>query len=139
MRYVLVVFLLAGCGSQGSEERGPAAPDSCTVTGPSGTCVSFQPGSLITDIQFYEENYVYVENCMGLGDVPGPVVLATSELINGVDGVTDMNNGQVSIYHPWAIRHEYVHYILWKTGYPNDRNKNHDHPAFVPGSAWCAS
>lgn len=133
MKSLIAVFavLLAGCG-QSESQLPPAQID---YEGARGTRVGYDSDVSRNDPAQYEKEFISVEQCMFErghieSTVPGPLVRVVSNEINGHAGWVDWETGQITITLLGSIRHEMVHYILWRTGFDNTRNAAHEHAAF---------
>lgn len=126
-----LLFLLSGCG----EAIDPAPPETCTET-QSTECFGIDSDvPKVMPIEWFDMHYSDTALCMHLNtkDTPPAIRIVNFQLdpnpnIGG--GHTSFNSGQITLYSQGLIRHETVHYLLWREGYSNDRNQNHDHPAF---------
>lgn len=123
-----LLFLLSGCG----EAIDPAPPDTCTEI-QSTDCFGVDADvPVVLPAEFFDKWYKYTADCMGLPvqETPPAIRIVNFTIGPGVGGFTSFRDGQITLFSQGLIRHETVHYLLWREGYPNDRNKNHDHPAF---------
>lgn len=142
---LLAAYLAAsGCGhdaTTAAEEAStprqslPSAPLSYDYAGPSGIMVSFD-----TDAPRHfsaadcEHAYQQVSACMNLRS-PGPVVRVVKSpiVVNGREysGYTDFSTGQITLVSCSVAPHEFVHYLLWATQFPNAQNANHVSDGFT--------
>jgi hypothetical protein len=88
--------------------------------------------------------YIEVADCMGLQPEPGPLVIIVEGLIDqfGANGKlyypeTIVIDAQVTTIFPFELtaiaypfKHEFVHYLLNRSGFPQDRNFAHDSQFF---------
>jgi hypothetical protein len=83
-----------------------------------------------------ELHYHDVAGCMGFDATPpGPLVILVAALPEGVcgrcAGFTYLETGTTVVTGLGrSYPHELVHYLLERRGFPRDRNRAHDHPAF---------
>lgn len=139
----LALLTLTACGANDTSHTTPTdepANVACTYSGPTGICVAFADAAA-ADIPAldYERAYRFVEQCMtdnyGTPGAPGPAVLVYSDLfeVDGqrVGGWTSFSTGLIQVHGFGTLYHEYVHYLLWRAGFPNEANANHEHPAFL--------
>lgn len=127
----------------------PAA--SCDYRGTSGMCVILGQSAAAIDFAALERSFLAAKRDaerrfgLELNELSGPVVrvIALPEFrrvhhisprldgdVSGDHGWTAFASGEITITGPAVMRHEAFHYILWQTGYPDDRNAAHDHPIF---------
>lgn len=148
MRALLLVFsmyaCLLACGHDAtsaahneptSAQTLPAAPGAYDYAAPSGMLLSFD-----ADAPRYfsgadcERAYEQVSACMNIR-APGPVVrvVKTPVLVAGREysGYTDFATGQITLVSCSVAPHEFVHYLLWASQFPNAQNANHVSDAFV--------
>lgn len=148
MRYfatvISICILLVACGHDGTTEANagstsaqstPAAPLSYDYAGSSGILVSFD-----ADAPRYfsaadcERAYQQASACMGI-QASGPVVRVVRNpiMVNGREysGFTDFTNGQITLVSCSVAPHEFVHYLLWATRFPNAENAAHVSDGFT--------
>lgn len=81
-----------------------------------------------------ERAYQQVSACMSL-TAPGPVVRVVKNpiVIDGraYSGYTDFTTGQISLVSCSVAPHEFVHYLLWASRFPNAENANHASDTFA--------
>lgn len=112
----------------------PAAPAAIDYVGPSGIVVSFD-----ADAPRYfsaadcERAFQQVSACMNVA-APGPVVRVVKNpiVVNAQEysGFTDFATGQITLVSCSVAPHEFVHYLLWASQFPNAHNANHVSDAF---------
>ncbi len=146
----VTVLLLTGCAAMA--ERPPLqAQPRCDYEGPSGICVRVDPDARRFDLAALEAAYARAKRDvesryqLNLANVGGPTVRvvsfatyarshSTSIRLDGDTGGdfgwTAFRTGEIKITGPAVMRHEALHYLLWRAGYPNDLNAAHEHPAF---------
>lgn len=142
MQSKLIVLLLCvlpvckGCGS--GEHATFTSPDHNDFVGPTGIVVAYDSDVPQGDPTFYDQQFAEARSCMlARGYIyqsySGPVVRVVSFSPSGDHGgFTDFVNGQITInYISAQMYHESIHYLLLRGGLDNERNGNHDHPAFT--------
>lgn len=81
-----------------------------------------------------ERAYQLAAACMSL-QAPGPVVRVVKNpiVVNGREysGYTDFSTGQITLVSCSVAPHEFVHYLLWATRFPNAENANHISDGFT--------
>lgn len=137
--------LLIGCGHDPgsvahpgdgtSANATPAAPTAYDYAGPSGMLLSFDPDAPRYFPAFdCERAYQQVSACMSL-TAPGPVVRVVKNpiVVDGREysGYTDFTTGQITLVSCSVAPHEFVHYLLWASRFPNAENANHASDTFV--------
>ena len=136
--------LLLGCGQdpsnaahpgEASANTAPAAPAAYDYAGPSGMLLSFDAdASRYFSASDCDRAYQQVSACMNIS-APGPVVRVVRNPI-AVDGreysgYTDFTTGQITLVSCSVAPHEFVHYLLWASRFPNAENANHASGAFA--------
>lgn len=142
-RIFLSLLLIAGCGNENSGDdptAGLVIQNECQPNA-RGTCVSIDNDvdTSFHNSKFYEKTFDVVEGCMrskfGIATEDGPFVHVINHILpNGKEGFVAWRDGRVtynaSNNQISTLQHEYVHFILLKNNFPNDRNADHDHQAF---------
>jgi hypothetical protein len=147
---LLAVLIPLGACRTAAESPIAESPE-CDYRGASGICVSIEEGAYPVNPAALEAAYLRAKRDiettyhLDLTGVTGPVVhvmkvpeFAQLHPINtrldgdtgGHHGWTSFDSGEIMITGPAVMRHESIHYLLWKAGYPNRLNAVHDHPAF---------
>lgn len=136
------MFVIAGCGS-GQDHNQSAAKSvertNCAFIDENELCVKFsETPDDIWPYSAYEQSYLEVASFMGVQSDPGPIVnLINERAFPEVDSYTSFDTGEITSHFFSCLKHEYVHYLLWRSGFPNGANRNHDHPAFGIYPAAC--
>lgn len=136
----VAVLLLSGCGQDGTsaahndeapttQTTTPAAPAAIDYAGPSGILVSFDVDApRYFSAQDCEQAYQQVSACMSV-QARGPMVRVVKNpiVVNGQEysGFTDFSTGQITLVSCSVAPHEFVHYLLWASRFPNAQNANH--------------
>lgn len=148
-KFTLSALLLIGAASV--EPSVVRAQPRCDYEGPSGICVRADSDAMRFNLSVLEGAYVQAKRdiearyLLDLSGVPGPIVrvmnvasFARLHTIRsrldgdqgGHHGWTAFASGEIRITGPLVMRHEAIHYLLLKVGYPNRLNAMHEHPAF---------
>lgn len=144
----LLALALTACGQAHDAPQTasdiPAAPAACAYVGASGICVAYDADAADTVTgEMYEENWIAIADCMrehyGTPVPTGPVVriVAGPFVVNGQQVAGYHLNGQVTAHGGGTVRHEFIHYILWRAGFPDGINNTHQHPGWnvcAPGT-----
>ena len=81
-----------------------------------------------------ERAYQQTSACMGI-QASGPVVRVVRNpiVVNGREysGFTDFTSGQITLISCSVAPHEFVHYLLWVTRFPNAENAAHVSDSFT--------
>lgn len=136
----LGMFFLAGCGVPDNDNHGYGyAFDEAATDGLRVRYANDNPPRLTTLDKIYSD----VAICMGTTSPPGPLVIFVDDLTARVGNYakTFLDTGTVLIdsqittlnwsgnpFPPpvFPIKHEMVHYILDRLGFPRDQNANHE-------------
>lgn len=148
MARLIIVFslLLSACGQDTSID--PVATNhgygwDYDQSGDSGTRVHYadtaHPG---VDFSIIEGWFLKMEECTGI-KTNGPLVAITAQQLispagESVSGITYFDTGLIVVTDMsvqigntgLVVKHEMIHYLLWMSGFPNDRNSGHDSPYF---------
>lgn len=147
------MLFLTGCSTMadGPAEAPPLATAACDYEGPSGICVQVDTEAPRVDFLTLEAAYlkakrdVETQYRLDLSGTRGPTVRVMHVVnfarlhpihnrqdgdLGGDHGWTGFADGEIRITGPAVMRHEALHYLLWKAGYPNRLNAAHEHPAF---------
>ena len=138
---LLVTFLLFGC--HGPDYNNYGFGYRVDEVGPTGLRLQWNPdperpqwsGPYDPSLGYMavmEKWYAEVLACTGLDALPPFVVIVRHRDLPTVPGKTFFDPPLVMV-HPnlLALRHEYVHYLLAMTGFPEDDNTNHNSPLFL--------
>ena len=160
VRAILVATLLSvlsACGG-GSADDSPPPPDNHglgfafdAISAVTGLRVRYANGDP-PRIDTLDALYTDVAQCMGISPVPaGPLLLIMTDarLAGPSDAFLHLDTGTIVIdaqvtTFDWVnpqpaivaaamraeFRHEFVHYLLSRMGFPSDRNVAHDSPLF---------
>lgn len=145
MRLLALLLVLTACGGDAQDKSGGFG-DSFDERAASGLRVRYANDSppRLTTIDGY---YRAVAACMGISPLPtGPLVIIAADVLknSGVDNKiffpeTIVIDAQVTTIDPnglgagameFPFKHEMIHFLLNVTGFPVDRNTNHDSPFF---------
>jgi hypothetical protein len=135
-RILLLCLLLAGCGSGGQDNNQPATKSAdrtnCAFIDANQLCVKFsETPDDIWPYSVYEQSYLEVASFVHVQPDPGPIVNLINERASPeFDSYTSLDTGEITSHFFSCLKHEFVHYLLWRSGFPNDANRNHEHPAF---------
>lgn len=145
--------LLAGCGGSDTNSGYGWQYDAISDAGVRVQYHTATKRRAYLSIETLDSVYLFVERCTGIS-APGPfVVILDHDPIEGHLGryegaliavratdptkqyMFDTSFGLVSAdgrdTFRWLLAHEYVHYLLWTTGFPGDRNAAHNHDFFT--------
>lgn len=137
-RVFLVFAALAGCG----DDRHEIASNHgfgwhYDAIGDSGIMVRWDQTEIPLRLEEIEGFYLKTAECLGVDvmNIPGPLVVITGQIGDGSMGRTYLDTGLILIWslserYPAIYRHEFVHYFLWRMGYPDDLNRAHASPLF---------
>jgi hypothetical protein len=144
---LLLAILATGCakGPQASADNHGYGWE-YEAAGASGVRFRYQPQVAADEragLDTFEAAYAAVEACLGRAAHGPLVVVVPRGTLDGAAGVqpppgqhvgglyffdTDLVVVTASLY---ALRHEMVHYLLDQSGFPMDRNRNHQHAGFT--------
>ena len=146
IRFLCITLLLCACGQDGTSAANnaeapatqtatPTAPAAIDYAGPTGILVSFDADApRYFSAQDCERAFQQVSTCMNV-QAPGPVVRVVKNpiVVNGREysGFTDFSTGQITLVSCSVAPHEFVHYLLWTSQFPNAQNANHVSDAFT--------
>lgn len=140
-KWILPLLLLVGCGGGGDPAQ--IDPDIISNYGygygynyidhNTGLRVSFlqpEPAAHYTLPEIINA-YISVQTCANLY-APGPLVIVADRLQDGRSGGNHYwKTGTIVIADKFSLRHEMIHYLLQQTGFPRDRNNQHDSILFT--------
>lgn len=118
-----------------SAQTSPAAPAAYDYAGPTGILVSFDADApRYFSAEECERAFQQASACMNL-QASGPVVRVVKDpiVVNGREysGFTDFSTGQITLVSCSVAPHEFVHYLLWATRFPDAQNANHVSDGFA--------
>jgi hypothetical protein len=148
-KWIIVLSLfLSACGQDADIGTDPAATNhgygwDYDQSGDSGLRVNYIDGAALTvDFSIIESWYLAAQKCTGIA-ASGPLIAVTAQQIVNpegkvVNGLTYFDTGLIvmteNVISPanieYLLKHETIHYLLWASGFPNDRNTTHDSPYF---------
>lgn len=141
MKLVILCLLLAGCGGcgQSGNDNNHGLGWHFDEEGPTGLRVRYAD-ELSPRLENLEASYRKVSACTDT-DHRGPLIIFTRqfETHENHDAITYLDNGTIVVSPDLAavgetfelIRHEMVHYILWKSGTENSKNAAHESAFFA--------
>lgn len=139
---------LAGCGGAGSDpsDDNHGYGWEHDVAGASGLRLRYDPEVPAREragLEVFERTFAEVSACTGLA-APGPLVVVvprgTLDARAGSPPPPGLHVGGLYYFDTdlvlvtaslGALRHELIHYLLDRYGYPEDRNRAHAHGAFT--------
>jgi hypothetical protein len=143
---VAPLLVLGGCSRPDPAADNHGYGWSYDVASPSGLRLRYAgsvPAEARADLTVFEAAYADVETCLGRA-APGPLVVVVPRgSLDGQSGVTPTPGAHVGgLYYfdtdlvlvtetLYALRHEFVHYLLDQSGFPVDPNRAHRHQAFT--------
>lgn len=145
MRLLALLLLLTACGGEAQDNSGGFG-NSFDERAESGLRVRYANGDP-PRLSTINALYLQVAACMGVPPEAGPLVVIVQGLVLkiGADGqiyypktiaidaqVTtgDWSPAATNPAPPYIFKHEMVHYLLNRSGFPRDRNNAHDSPFF---------
>jgi hypothetical protein len=148
-----LALALGGCARGGSDNDNHGYGWSYDATGASGLRVRYEesvPEAERADLAVFETAYAEVEACLGSAARGPLVVVVRRGTLDGQSGVNPPPGAHVGgLYYfdtdlvlvtdsLYALRHEFVHYLLDQSGLPVGRNRAHQHDAFADctGPTW---
>lgn len=142
---LMIVVSVSGCG--GAELNLPCNGFGCEfdLSSPDNVRLrNYNSMNALTQSQFDEmivTAYHETETCTKIM-AGGPLIIASDwpyQQTPPVSGVTFLDDGLIVVAlhdvlvipnFPGVLRHEFVHYLLWVSGFPNDLNMSHQSPLF---------
>jgi hypothetical protein len=143
-RFAILLAAFAGCGVPSEDSNNHGYGWSFDEIATDGLRVRYANESP-PRLALVDDTYIAVATCMTIELLPpGPLVIFWDDLIAsaGHDAMTFLDTGTIvldsqittidwnGIAGLYPVKHEMVHFLLERTGFPRDQNANHMSPYF---------